>query len=139
AASSELTEALPVLRELGDVFAYIRKKASELPEGEWIVLRFAFPTRLKEARFPTLKELDDAAPKHPVLYNAGPASMVNSMALKVSKVTKSTPNPSNGVIVKDPKTGELTGMLRNATGVLRGVPGSKASGADRRAAVKKLF
>ena len=139
AATSEFDEEVPYLTSLQEEFAYIRKKAKELPEGEWIVLRFAFPTRFKEARFPTLAELDAAAPKHPVLHNAGPASMVNSMALKVSGVTKETKNPANGVLVKDPKTGELTGMLRNAGGVLKGVPGSKASAQDRREAVKKLF
>jgi predicted amidohydrolase YtcJ len=141
AASSELSEPLPVLRDLNDVFTYIKKKTKEIDKGEWIVLRFAFPTRLKDARFPTLKELDDAAPDHPVLYNAGPASMANSMALKVSGVTKETKNPSNGVIVKDPKTGELTGMLRNATGVLKtkSPPGKKVTSQDRREAVKKLF
>ena len=141
AATSEFDEELPNLKSLEDEFAYIRKKASELPEGEWIVLRFAFPTRFKEARFPTLAELDAAAPKHPVLHNAGPASMVNTMALKVSKVTKDTPNPANGVLVKDPKSGELTGMLRNSTSVLKGVPpgSKKASAKDRREAVKKLF
>src|SRR5262249_38118233 len=119
AAISELVEPLPNLKSLEDVFAYIRKKAATTPEGKWIVLRFAFPTRLKEARFPTKAELDEAAPKHPVLYHAGPAGMVNSMALKVSGVTKDTPNPTPGVIVKDPKTGEPTGMLRNAYGVLK--------------------
>jgi predicted amidohydrolase YtcJ len=139
AATSEFDEELPYLTSLEEEFAYIRKKAKELPEGEWIVLRFAFPTRFKEGRFPTLAELDAAAPKHPVLHNAGPASMVNSMALKVSGVTKQTKNPANGVIVKDPMSGELTGMLRNATGVLKGVRGSKASAQDRREAVKKLF
>ena len=82
AATSEFDEELPYLKSLEDEFAYIRKKASELPEGEWIVLRFAFPTRFKEGRFPTLAELDAAAPKHPVLHNAGPASMVNSVAAR---------------------------------------------------------
>jgi predicted amidohydrolase YtcJ len=139
AATSEFDEEIPYLTSLEDEFAYIRKKAKELPDGEWIVLRFAFPTRFKEARFPTLAELDKAAPRHPVLHNAGPASMVNSMALKVSKVTKETKNPANGVLVKDPKTGELTGMLRNAGGVLKGVPGGKANAQDRREALKKLF
>jgi predicted amidohydrolase YtcJ len=141
AATSELTEPLPNLTSLADVFDYIRKKTKDTPEGEWIVLRFAFPTRLKEARFPTLAELDKAAPKHPVLYNAGPASMVNSMALKVSDITKDTPNPKNGVIVRDPKTGEPTGMIRNAQGALKRIPssGAKISGKDRREAVKKLF
>src|SRR5581483_6776787 len=70
AATSELAEPLPDLPDLAAVFAYIRKKAAETPEGEWIVLRYAFPTRLKEARFPTRAELDQAAPKHPVLYHA---------------------------------------------------------------------
>ena len=141
AATSELAEPLPNLASLDDVFAYIRKKTKDTPEGEWIVLRFAFPTRLKEARFPTLAELDKAAPKHPVLYNAGPASMVNSMALKVSGITRDTPNPKNGVIVRDPKTGAATGMIRNAQGALKGVPSGSGnvSAKDRREAVKKLF
>jgi predicted amidohydrolase YtcJ len=140
AATSELVEPLPNLKSLDDVFAYVRKKAATTPEGEWIVLRFAFPTRLKEARFPTRAELDAAAPRHPVLYHAGPAGVVNSMALKVSGVTRDTPNPSPGVIVKDPKTGEPTGMLRNAYGVLKGVPAaSSATPEATRAAVKTLF
>jgi predicted amidohydrolase YtcJ len=140
AATSELTEALPALRSLDDVFAYIRKKAAETPEGEWIVMRFAFPTRLKEARFPTRAELDAAAPKHPVLYHAGPAGMLNTMALKVSGITRDTPNPSAGTIVKDPVTGEPTGMIRNAYRVLKGVPPETTASADaKRAAVKKLF
>jgi predicted amidohydrolase YtcJ len=102
-------------------------------------MHFAFPTRLKEARFPTKAELDAAAPDHPVLYNAGPASMVNSAALKLCGITRATKNPANGRVVKDPATGEPTGMLRNADGLLKGLPGSRASTGDRRAAVKKLF
>jgi hypothetical protein len=141
AALSELSAPLPSLKSLKDVFAYIKKKTETTPEGEWIVVRYAFPTRLDEARFPTKAELDEVAPKHPVLYHAGPAGICNSMALKVSKVTKDTPNPGTGVIVKDPKTGEPTGMLRNAYGVLRGVPSEsdKATAEQKREAVKKLF
>jgi predicted amidohydrolase YtcJ len=141
AALSEWKESLPDPKSLSDVFAFIRKKAETTPEGDWIVLRYAFPTRLDEARFPTKAELDMAAPKHPVLYNAGPACMVNSMALKVSAITKDTKNPPAGVVVKDPATGEPTGMIRNAEGLLKGVPraGGEATPADRKAAVKKLF
>jgi predicted amidohydrolase YtcJ len=139
AALSELGEPLPYLQSLQDVFAYIRKKAEATPEGEWIVLRFAFPTRLKEARFPTRQELDQAAPKHPVWYNAGPAGLVNTMGLKVSGITRDTPNPPNGVVVKDPRTGEPTGMLRNAAGLLKGLPADKQTPGDRQKAVQKLF
>ncbi len=140
AAASELTEPLPNLKELKDVFDYVTKKAAETPKGRWIVLRYAFPTRLKEARFPTRQELDAVAPEHPVLYHAGPAGLVNTMGLKVSGISKDTKNPSNGVIVKDQATGEPTGMLRNAYGVLKGVPpASKASSTERADAVRKLF
>jgi predicted amidohydrolase YtcJ len=140
AALSELREPLPVLKSLKDVFAYVRKQAAKTPEGDWIVIRYAFPTRLDEGRFPTKAELDEAAPKHPVLYHAGPAGIVNSMGLKVSGVTKEAPDPPGGVVVKDDK-GEPTGMLRNAYGVLKGLPRENASATDaeRRAAVKKLF
>jgi predicted amidohydrolase YtcJ len=141
AAVSEWKGPLPDPRSIKEVQAFIRKKAETTPEGKWIVLRYAFPTRLDDARFPTKAELDEAAPNHPVMYHAGPACMVNSMALKVSGVTKDTPNPGTGVIVKDPKTGEPTGLLRSAQSVLKGVGGDEetASPSDRRAAVKKLF
>ena len=45
AATREFDEEIPYLKSLDDVFSYIRKKTKELPEGDWIVLRFAFPTR----------------------------------------------------------------------------------------------
>jgi predicted amidohydrolase YtcJ len=141
AALSEVGDPVPDLRSLPEVFDYIKKRAATTPEGQWIVLRYAFPTRLKEARFPTKAELDEAAPKHPVLYHAGPAGITNSMGLKVSGVTKDTKNPGTGVVVKDPVTGEPTGMLRSAYGVLKGVPGGGegVSAEKRRDAVKKLL
>jgi predicted amidohydrolase YtcJ len=138
AALSEWTAPLPDLRSLKNVFDYIKEKTKSTPEGEWIVVRYAFPTRLDEARFPTIDELDEAAPKHPVLYHAGPAGICNSLALKISGVTKDTRNPG---VVKDPKTGEPTGMLRAAYGVLKGVPGDDPSvqHQGKLAALKKLF
>ena len=61
--------------------------------------------------------------------------------LGLSGITKDTPDPPAGVVVKDPATGEPTGMLRNAYGVLKGVPAPAGdlSAAETRAAVKKLF
>jgi predicted amidohydrolase YtcJ len=141
AAGSEVGDPIPDLRSLEEVFAFIKKRAASTPEGKWIVIRYAFPTRLKEARFPTKAELDAVAPKHPVLFHAGPSGVVNSKALAASGVTRDTKNPPAGVVVKDEKTGEPTGMLRNAYGVLKGVPGggAGASAAEQRAALLKLF
>jgi predicted amidohydrolase YtcJ len=140
AALSEAGNPLPLLRSIPEVLDYIRKKAAATPEGQWIVIQYAFPTRLQEARFPTRAELDAAAPRHPVLYHAGPAGIANSMALKISGVTRDTPNPPAGQVVKD-AAGEPTGMLRNAYGVLKGVPsgGESISPEKKRAAVKKLL
>ncbi len=140
-ALSEAGDALPLLRSIPEVQEFIRKKAAATPKGQWIVLRYVFPTRLKEARFPTKAELDVVSPDHPVLYHAGPAGVANSLALKISGVTKDTPNPTAGLVEKDPKTGEPTGMLRNAYGVLKGVPGSgdSVSPEKKRAALLNLF
>ncbi len=122
AASSEVDHPIPAYRSLEDIKAYIIERAKAQPEGSWIVVRYAFPTRLEESRFPTKDELDAIAPNHPVLHQGGPAGMVNSKALEMSGVTKDTPDPPAGRIVKDPKTGEPTGMLRNAYSVLKGLP-----------------
>src|SRR5438067_8748454 len=52
-ALSEAGEKPPLLRSIPEVQDYIRRKAETTPKGQWIVIRYAFPTRLKEARFPT--------------------------------------------------------------------------------------
>jgi predicted amidohydrolase YtcJ len=141
AALSEAKQPLPRLKSIADVLEHVRTRAAALPAGEWVVVRYAFPTRLAENRFPTKAELDAAAPKHPVLYHAGPAGVVNSAALKASGVTRDTADPPNGKVVRDPATGEPTGLLRNAYGVLKGVPKSdgEVDADGRRTAVRKLF
>jgi predicted amidohydrolase YtcJ len=141
AASSEAKEPLPDLKSIPEVLDYIKAKAAVTPPGKWIVVRYVFPTRLKEERFPTKAELDSVSPNHPVLYHAGPAGIVNSAALKLSGITNDTKNPPAGLVEKDPTTGEPTGMLRNAYGVLKGVPGAggELSPEQRRESVKKLL
>lgn len=143
ASSSEISAPLPEFKSLEDAFAFIRKKAAGLPESAWIVVPFAFPTRLKEARFPTKAELDAVESKHPVLYHAGPTGVANSKALEVSGITKGTPSPPGGIVVKDPATGEPTGMLRGspALALLKQAPNLDSDNPPeaKREAVKKLL
>jgi predicted amidohydrolase YtcJ len=122
AATSEKDHPIPAFNSLEDIKAYIVERARIQPKGSWIVVRYAFPTRLAEGRFPTRAELDAIAPDHPVLHQAGPAGMANTKALEVSGVTRDTPDPPAGRIVKDRTTGEPTGMLRNAYSVLKNLP-----------------
>lgn len=140
AAGSELGGGTPDFKSIVEVQDYLRKQANEKPAGQWIVVRRIYPTRMKEGRLPTKAELDDAAPQHPVLWNAGPVAMVNSAALSASNITKDTPNPGAGVVVKDAKTGEPTGLLREAESLLKGVPpAAKTTPEERRRAVLEMF
>ena len=43
----------------------------------------------------------------------GHAVLANSLALKMAGVTKETPDPAGGVIVRDPQSGEPTGILKD--------------------------
>jgi predicted amidohydrolase YtcJ len=128
AAMSEADHPIPSFRSLTDIKAYFADRTRKQPPGSWIVARYAFPTRLAESRLPTKAELDEVAPNHPVLHQAGPAGVVNSKALEISKITKDTPDPPAGRIVRDPKTGEPTGLLRNAYSVLKSLPTDAYSG-----------
>ena len=82
ASMYEFEHEVPVMESIGDVLAYVRQRASVVPEGEWIVLSQVFLTRLREQRFPTRAELDAAAPNHPVAFRTGPDASVNTLALQ---------------------------------------------------------
>jgi predicted amidohydrolase YtcJ len=122
AANSEADHPIPVFESLTDVMAYIAGRVRTQPAGTWIVARYAFPTRLTESRFPTRAELDRVAPEHMVLHQGGPAGVVNSRALVHSGINRDTSDPPAGRIVRDPHTGEPTGMLRNAYSALKDLP-----------------
>jgi predicted amidohydrolase YtcJ len=140
ASVSEFGAPMPVLTSLGEAFNYIRQKSASALAGTWIVLERVYPTRMKEGRLPTLAELDSAAPNHPVYWNCGPVSMANSKALQVSGITTKTPDPFPGEIVKDPKTGALTGLLRNAAQLLKVVaPSRQPTAQEQRESLKHLF
>jgi predicted amidohydrolase YtcJ len=116
---SEFRKPLPTLTSFADVQAYLREQAQRIPKGEWIIVPRTFPTRLQELRMPT-RELLDVITDHPVMYDASYVAIVNSYALKMSGITRNTPNPPRGEIVKD-EHGEPNGILRNAQGLLKGL------------------
>src|SRR5262249_55594051 len=115
-----------------------REQAREKPKGEWIIVPRTFPTRLKEMRMPTRADLHPASPDHPVLFDARYTVVVNSLALRVSGITRATPDPPAGEIVKDAR-GEPNGILKNAQSLLKTLPKQTDSEADRRAALKLML
>jgi len=140
ASASEFGAPMPVLGSLRDAFSYIRQKAATQPAGSWIILERVYPTRMKEGRLPTKAELDAAAPDNPVYWNCGPVSYANSKALAISGITPQTPDPRPGELVRDKKTGQLTGLLRNAAQLLKVVaPARQPSPGEQREALKHLY
>jgi predicted amidohydrolase YtcJ len=59
--------------------------------------------------------IDSISGDHPVFISRydGHMGLANGIALKMAGITKNTNNPPGGEIVRDPKTGEPTGILRD--------------------------
>jgi hypothetical protein len=122
------------LREVQDK---IRAFTQFKPDEPWVRgrgwLYSAFPGGL-----PTREQLDEVVPDRPAIMTAydGHTAWVNSKALQVAGITKTTPDPVNGAIMKDPKTGEPTGVLKEAAQSLmtRVVP--RPTDDDRRSALR---
>lgn len=75
-----------------------------------------------DKKWPTKEILDAVAPNNPVMLSRadGHSVWVNSYVIKMSGITKDTPDPPNGTIVKDPVTGEPTGIFKEgASGLLK--------------------
>jgi hypothetical protein len=107
---------LGLIESVDDVVGALKAKAAETPKGAWIRGGGYDQTLLKEGRHPTRQDLDRASTDHPIFitHASGHLSVANSMALKLANLTKASPNPKGGVIQKDPRTGELTGLLEES-------------------------
>jgi predicted amidohydrolase YtcJ len=96
------------------IAAKVRDWADTHPERPWVVGRgwyyTAFPGGL-----PTRQLLDEIVPDRPAYLTAydGHSGWANTAALKLAAITRATPNPKNGIVVKDAK-GEPTGVLKES-------------------------
>jgi predicted amidohydrolase YtcJ len=97
----------------------IRDFAAAHPERPWVLgfgwLYGAFPGGL-----PTRQQLDALVPDRPAMMDCYDfhTRWVNSKALALAGITRHTPDPLNGQIVRDPRTGEPTGALKESAAQL---------------------
>ena len=65
---------------------------------------------------PTKESVDRFTPANPVFVSRldGHMALANSVTLRLAKITKETKDPPGGSIVRDSKTGEPTGVLKDA-------------------------
>ena len=98
---------------IDELIAALRKKAAVTPSGQWINGSRYQETKL--GRHPTRADLDAASEAHPITisHSSGHQSVSNSFALNLARITRDTPNPAGGHIVKD-AGGEPTGRLQES-------------------------
>lgn len=94
----------------------VAEKIKELPPGTPVFGREYDHTLFPEQKWPSKEDLDKVAPNNPVIIRRvdGHSAWVNSLALKLSGIDKKTKDPFGGEIVRDSKTGEPTGILKEA-------------------------
>jgi len=125
------------LTTLREVQAAISRFAAERPGDGWLRgrgwLYQPFP-----GGSPTREQLDAVVRDRPTVMECydGHSLWVNSLALARAGITKDTPDPPHGEIVRDPKTGEPTGHLKESAVALIEKLMPEPSAADQRAALK---
>ncbi len=142
ASMYEFDHTVPDMETIADVLNYVKARAEELEDGQWILVSQVFITRLREQRYPTRAELDRVAPKNPVVFRTGPDASLNSLALKLSGIDKNfrITDGKPGRIERDPKTGEPTGILRSCARFIKYVdPAKKPTREDRLNRLKALL
>jgi predicted amidohydrolase YtcJ len=99
------------VNSIAEVAAIVAKRAATLPAGVWVQGR-AWDQTNWGGEFPDHTALTKAAPDRPVYLTRvdGHAAWVNRKALELAGITKDTPDPMGGKILRDAK-GEATGIL----------------------------
>jgi predicted amidohydrolase YtcJ len=98
----------------GELARRLAAHAAAVPKGAWILNgnwdHEAWPSRA----LPRRQQIDAATPDHPVLVQRldGHMALANSLALKLAGITRATPDPEGGTIVRD-AAGEPTGVLKD--------------------------
>jgi predicted amidohydrolase YtcJ len=93
----------------------IAEFAAKQPAGRWITGGDWDHENWNPARLPTRQSIDAVTAGHPVFVNRldGHMALANSQALKLAGITRDTPDPPGGTIVRD-AAGEPTGVLKDA-------------------------
>jgi predicted amidohydrolase YtcJ len=138
----EFDHPIPQMDSVQDVLSYFAARAKVAPEGQWLVLRQVFITRLREQRYPTRAELDAVAPGHPVVFATGPDAMLNTRALELNGIDRdfTVPGGGPGRVEKDPNTGEPTGLIRTFARFVKVPPvGRQPTPVEQQRCLAELF
>lgn len=96
-------------------FKQILKNYAKKFPGKWITGGYWDHEKWEVTDLPTKELIDEVVSDQPVFVDRldGHMGVANSFALKLAGITKETESPEGGLIVKDPKSGEPTGVLKD--------------------------
>jgi hypothetical protein len=96
-------------------FRKILKDYVEKYPTRWITGGYWDHEKWEVKDLPTKEMIDDISPNTPVFVERldGHMGLANSYAMKLAGITNESESPDGGLIVKDPKTGEPTGVLKD--------------------------
>jgi predicted amidohydrolase YtcJ len=102
-------------RTIDDIETELRHYAEGKPEAPWLVGRNGDSDLLASASVPARSILDEAVQDRPVFVTSedGKVAWANSRALELAGITRKTHNRGPGIVIKDRRTGEPTGVLRD--------------------------
>ena len=104
----------PKVQSIADILDAVKERVASASPGEWIKGVGWDEARLGEKRYITRWDLDPVSSENPVAltHTSGHFIAVNSAALKIAGISRDTPQPDGGTIVRDEATGEPSGVLK---------------------------
>jgi predicted amidohydrolase YtcJ len=103
-------------KDVAEIQQRLRDYAAKHPGTDWLLGRGWDYAMFGPAALPDKKYLDELFPDRPVFLEGydGHTYWANSKTLAIAGITRDTPDPSNGIITRDPATHEATGALKEA-------------------------
>lgn len=125
-------------KDVPDIQQRLREYAAKHPGTDWLLGRGWDYAMFGAETLPNKKYLDELFPDRPVFLEGydGHTYWANSKALEIAGVTRDTPDPPNGVVVRDPATHEPTGTLKEAAHSLVGKFVPKSTRAEKLTALR---
>lgn len=109
---SKLTVELLGTTSADEICERVKERVRKSDSGLWIRGRGWDQNDWENKEFPNYSLLDKVAPENPVYLTRidGHAAWVNKRALEIAGITRETPDPSGGRLIRD-KRGNPTGVL----------------------------
>jgi predicted amidohydrolase YtcJ len=107
-------------KNIEEIQSRLKEYAAAHPGKGWIRGQSWSYEMFGKAPLPDKKWIDEVVSDRPVFLESfdGHTLWANGKALEIAGITRTTPDPPNGQIVRDPQTGEATGALKEFAGDL---------------------